>query len=154
MVAEFSKLRWQMRIRCPQWGAIGAFTFALGVFAVSAWGATPLTRQQEHPGAVRYRNDCAACHGLSGNGAGPVAGALTTPPGDLTGLARRNDGEFPADYVRTVIDGRSFDALAHGNLEMPVWGDEYRRSLSALGEARIKQRIDELIEYLRTIQRP
>ncbi len=154
MVAEFPKSLWQLPHRHPRGGVISAITLALSVFTGGTMGAAPATQQQEPLGAVRYRNDCAACHGQSGDGNGPVAGALSTPPADLTGLARRNAGEFPTEYVRTVIDGRSFQALAHGNVEMPVWGDAYRRSLSALGEAKVKQRIEELIEYLRTIQRP
>lgn len=162
MVAEFPKSLWQLSSWYSRRGAtlvqnwrLLALTLALTfVLPISGQAATSANTQQEHPGAVRFRNDCAACHGSAGDGQGPVAGALSTPPSDLTGLARRNAGEFPTEYVRTVIDGRSFEALAHGNLEMPVWGNEYRRSLSGLGEAKVQRRIKELVDYLRTIQRP
>lgn len=105
-------------------------------------------------GAARFRNDCAACHGAEGRGDGPMTPVLSRPPPDLTGLAIRNGGDFPADYVARVIDGRGFELLAHGSLDMPVWGNLYRRSQAAYAEARVKRRIDALVEYLRRIQRP
>jgi len=75
-------------------------------------------------GKSRYMKDCAACHGATGVGDGPVAGALHKAPSGLTHLAARNDGEFPTDYVRRVVDGRDFQQLAHGSVEMPVWGNQ------------------------------
>jgi len=105
-------------------------------------------------GRKRFMQDCAACHGAEGRGDGPAAAALHTQPSDLTGLARRNDGQFPEDYVRKVVDGRDFQQLAHGSVEMPVWGSHYQRSLLALSEARIKGRIDALVVWLKSIQTP
>lgn len=105
-------------------------------------------------GRNRFMQDCAACHGADGRGDGPAAAALNKRPSDLTGLARRNDGQFPTDYVRRVVDGRDFQQLAHGSVEMPVWGNQYRRSLLALSEARISARIDGLVRYLESIQTP
>jgi hypothetical protein len=37
---------------------------------------------------------------------------------------------------------------------MPVWGNQYRRSLLALSEARISARIEGLVAYLESIQTP
>lgn len=103
-------------------------------------------------GKSRYMKDCAACHGATGVGDGPAAGALRKAPSDLTHLAARNDGEFPTDYVRRVVDGRDFQQLAHGSVEMPVWGNQYRSSLLALSEQRIQRRINALVVYLQSIQ--
>lgn len=121
---------------------------------LAAGAAQAEEKTQLELGRTRFMQDCAACHGAEGRGNGPAAGALNKAPSDLTGLARRNDGEFPADYARKVVDGRDFQQLAHGSVEMPVWGDQYRRSLLALSEARISARIDALIAYLESIQTP
>ena len=119
--------------------------------------AGPVFAEEKNPlevGRGRFMQDCAACHGAEARGDGPASGALHTHPSDLTGLSRRNDGKFPTDYVRKVVDGRDFQQLAHGSVEMPVWGNQYRRSLGALSEARISARIDALVTYLESIQKP
>jgi hypothetical protein len=41
-------------------------------------------------------------------------------PTDLTGLARRNQGEFPTYRVEKLLG--SSDLAAHGSKRMPVWG--------------------------------
>ena len=56
-------------------------------------------------GARIFRNYCASCHGVNGNGDGPVASALKTKVPLLTTLARRNDGTFPTARVRSIIAG-------------------------------------------------
>ncbi|MBM4226384.1 MAG: cytochrome c [Gammaproteobacteria bacterium] len=103
-------------------------------------------------GKSRYMKDCAACHGATGVGDGPVAGALHKAPSGLTHLAARNDGEFPTDYVRRVVDGRDLQQLAHGSVEMPVWGNQYRSSLLALSEQHVQRKINALVVYLQSIQ--
>lgn len=121
---------------------------------LAAGAAQAEEKTQLELGRTRFMQDCAACHGAEGRGNGPAASALNKAPSDLTGLARRNDGKFPADYARKVVDGRDFQQLAHGSVEMPVWGNQYRRSLLALSEARIRARIDALVAYLESIQTP
>ena len=46
----------------------------------------------------------------------------------LASFAVRNGGVFPSERVRRIIDGR--DVAAHGNFEMPVWGDAFKRTTS------------------------
>jgi hypothetical protein len=68
-----------------------------------------------------FRAYCASCHGADGKGGGPVAPALKNDLPDLTTIAKRNGGIFPAERVRRIIAGE--DAIiAHGSREMPVWG--------------------------------
>ena len=57
-------------------------------------------------GKVAYESNCAACHGQSGKGNGPVSVELRTTPTDLTLIAKRNGGVFPADVLYRIIDGR------------------------------------------------
>lgn len=103
------------------------------------------------PGAYTYRTYCATCHGTGGKGDGKLASVLTVKPADLTRIAERHDGTFPADYVRARIDGRE-SVPPHGPSDMPIWGDAFAQAEQAGGEAAVKARIDELVEHLRTLQ--
>jgi hypothetical protein len=95
---------------------------------------------------------CAPCHGRDGKGHGPVASVLKTSPSDLTQIAKRNGGVFPADRVEVLVtNGLGADPLqAHGTPEMPVWGPVFR-SLDP-SDARVRVRIANLIAYLDAIQ--
>ena len=72
-------------------------------------------------GEAIYMRFCAACHGKTLKGDGPVAPGLVKKPIDLTELASKNGGVFPFDKVAGMIDGRE-TARMHGNPDMPVWG--------------------------------
>ncbi len=111
-------------------------------------------------GEVEFIGHCAACHGEGGRGDGPVAQVLSTKPANLTEISKRNGGVFPADDVYRIIDGR-IGFWAHGNQEMPVWGQRFRfeameRLATQAGatdpEVIIRQRILSLVAYLESIQ--
>lgn len=110
-------------------------------------------------GRHEFHNRCAPCHGSLGKGDGDMANSLVKRPADLTILARQNNGTFPADRVRAIIDGRSADIAAHGKREMPIWGQEYRAELADSDGAKasnpevyVKGRIDALLSYIASIQ--
>ena len=105
-------------------------------------------------GARDYRELCARCHGEDGHRGGPDAAALPISPPDLTKIAARRGGVFPFDEMAVWIDGRSPAARAHGTREMPVWGVRLAEEYVPGGftEARIRNRIDILVEYLETLQ--
>jgi hypothetical protein len=117
-------------------------------------------------GARDYRELCAKCHGKDGRGNGPAAAKLSEPPPDLTTIAARRGGTFPFNEIAVWIDGRSAAAAGtsaagagpgpHGTREMPVWGVQLSEQYVPGGftEARIRNRIDILVEYLDTLQRP
>lgn len=74
---------------------------------------------------------------------------------DLTRIAHRQGGEFPAKDVHRTIDGR-FEHPAHGPRDMPVWGWQFYRSETMndpAERARVDALIDRLVQYLRTIQK-
>jgi mono/diheme cytochrome c family protein len=96
-----------------------------------------------------YRMYCATCHGRDGKGGGPAAAALKTPPPDLTVLARRRNGVFPAFEAETIIRG-SKALTAHGSGDMPVWGPIFYALDPS--DARVKARIASLVSYLSSIQ--
>ena len=72
-------------------------------------------------------------------------------PANLTEIAKRNGGEFPADMVFRTIDGRQ-PVRGHGGPDMPVWGDAFEKSREAGDEARVKAVIQSLVDYLESIQ--
>jgi len=102
----------------------------------------------EYDGRNLYVGYCASCHGPEGAGDGPVAAGMAFNMADLRTLEARN-GEFPADRLREIIDGRTLRAV-HGTNDMPVWGWQFL--LEEESEAQVAARIDALVEYLRSIQ--
>jgi len=104
-------------------------------------------------GSALFRSYCASCHGAEAKGDGPLAGNLRVAPSDLTRLAKRNHGKFDADKVRRAIDGRGPKEI-HGGSDMPVWGDAFKRAGEGFSEAKVKERIDALVEHLSTLQAP
>jgi len=129
-----------------------AFVAVLAVGAAFAGGP----RQQDSPvygisGAYTYRTSCASCHGTDGKGDGPLAENLRVRPPDLTLLARRHKGEFPADKVFRIIDGRN-PVKGHGGPDMPVWGDAFKNEETGFDDARVREKIRSVVDYLRTLQ--
>ena len=100
-------------------------------------------------GSSLFRAHCASCHGTDARGNGPVAGQLRHMPSDLTQYTRRNGGIFPSERVYRIIDGR--DVAAHGDREMPVWGEAFRM-MPGSSPAAVKARIEAIVRYLQGIQ--
>lgn len=94
---------------------------------------------------------CASCHGRDGKGSGHVAPALKTRPPDLTTLAQRNNGTFPAERVeRTIRGDKQAAAAVHGSSDMPVWGPIFK-GLDARNDVN-EARIENLVKYIESIQ--
>jgi mono/diheme cytochrome c family protein len=102
-------------------------------------------------GSALFRSYCASCHGAEGKGDGPLAANLRVAPADVTRLAKRNHGKFDADKVRRAVDGRGPREI-HGGSDMPVWGDAFKRAGEGYSEAKVKERIDALVEHISTLQ--
>jgi mono/diheme cytochrome c family protein len=103
-----------------------------------------------YSGAELFKRFCASCHGGNGEGDGPVAPTLRVMVPDLTRLAQRRRGEYPAEAVRRIIDGREVRA-AHGARRMPVWGYEFRAAGTEAAQA--DTLVAKLVDHLRSIQR-
>ena len=127
---------------------------ALSASASGAWAQG--TKVDE--GKIEYDSHCAICHGTQGRGNGEMRRFLTTPPSDLTTLAKRSGGAFPNQLAWEIIDGRSAAIGAHGTREMPVWGQAFRREALAQAvtaqqpEWYVRNRIVALLDYLSRIQ--
>jgi len=105
-------------------------------------------------GAESFPRYCGSCHGVRGDGDGPSASALRTRPADLTRIAARRGGTFPAGEIARFIDGR-FALAAHGSREMPVWGERFGETIpdTSVAEEITRGKIATLVEYLKSIQR-
>ena len=120
------------------------------MFLTSLAGATEVV---SYSGEENFQRLCAACHGDSGRGDGPVSEILSTTVPDLTRISERNGGEFPRDMVKQQIDGRD-RITAHGSAQMPVWGYEFYIDEGAGGfsEQGVSATLDALVEYLESLQ--
>ena len=121
--------------------------WAIALCSIGAAGA------QDDTGARLYFNHCAACHGANGEGGGPVAAAMQVGVPNLRTLAQRNGGTFPTADVTAYIDGRK-TKTAHGDRQMPIWGDVFRGPEQGTANRTVRRRIAALVEFITTIQYP
>jgi cytochrome c553 len=107
-----------------------------------------------------YMSSCAPCHGISGDGRGPLAASIESQVPPLNNLADRySDFYFPERYLIEVIDGRK-NMPSHTKREMPIWSNIFGLSkrMQADGEeggvdlAAARQKIEALVAYIRSIQ--
>lgn len=111
----------------------------------------PIKQTSAASGSEMYKSYCAACHGTDGKGNGPAVEALKVVPPDLTTMAARNNGKYPALKVSAVLRGE--EALAaHGTKDMPIWGDLFW-SMSGGHEAEVHQRVANLNSYIESLQK-
>lgn len=123
---------------------IGASLLAQEVKKVPARYTSPAQ------GAEMYKAYCASCHGTDGKGGGPAATALKIAVPDLTQMAKKNAGKFPADHVGQVIMGDSL-VPAHGSKEMPVWGPTFL-ALDQRNRATVMLRAKNLTQHIESLQ--
>jgi mono/diheme cytochrome c family protein len=138
--------------------AVALLALAMGLGACGPEPASPPRRAPPDPVLAELGRDvflryCAACHGERGLGDGPAAGALRTPPADLTRISSRRGGAFPKGEIARFIDGR-FAIEAHGTREMPVWGQRLGERIpeAGLSEEVARGQIATVVEYLESIQ--
>lgn len=129
--------------------ALLAFSTAPGNAQTKEVKKEPVKMTSAASGSEMFDSYCAPCHGRSGKGDGPAASALKVPPANLTELAKKNNGKFPADHVAT--DLRNGVTGAHGSTDMPVWGPLFSK-VSSNDDAIVQMRISNLIHYLESLQ--
>lgn len=137
-------------------GILSAGLFLVAGLTVAGEGQTtmkkvPPSRTAVDSGQEMYHAYCAVCHGADGKGGGPAVPALKDPVPDLTTMAQRNGGKYPAERVTSVLRFGSERLTAHGSKDMPIWGPVFE-SRSSNAKATSTLRIHNLTEYLGTLQ--
>lgn len=102
-------------------------------------------------GMDEYIEHCAACHGADGRGAGELGQKLFKPPGDLTTIARTNDGQFPFWRVFEAIAGETA-VEGHDTMHMPEFISRLRRDDFKRGFHQAHLRVLQLTHYVESIQ--
>lgn len=102
-------------------------------------------------GEELFQSYCAICHGTDGAGNGPMTEHLKLPPADLTRIAARRGGNFPDEQIYQIIDGR-VPVAGHGTGDMPIWGQTLKESEHLKNEKQVRQSINNLVSYLKSIQ--
>ena len=130
-------------------------SLAIAQQAAPAQGApsvkhVPITHAPPNSGKEMFNSYCAVCHGTDAKGTGPAASAMKTNPVDLTSLAKKSGGKYPASHVAAVIRGQAMTA-SHGSQDMPIWGPLFS-SISQGHEGQVQQRISNLVGYIETLQ--
>jgi mono/diheme cytochrome c family protein len=110
----------------------------------------PAAQTSPASGKEMFVSYCAACHGKDAKGDGPAAAGLKALPADLTTLAKRNGGKYPADKVTSILRGQT-NLVPHGDQEMPVWGPVFWK-VSQGNVGQVQQRIANLNHYIESLQ--
>ena len=128
-----------------------------GIAAATTLVLVACAPRPEAVGRVIYDDHCAACHGLAGQGDGPLAADLDTAVPDLTLIATRNGGTFPTAQVISEIDG--YTRIREGRVTMPEFGVDLQAGPLVLydtGDGRqtpTPSKLVALAEYLAALQR-
>jgi mono/diheme cytochrome c family protein len=130
-------------------------TRTAALFAMIAWfiGVPAGATETEERNKALYLQYCGACHGPGGKGDG-LAGTFMRPkPADLTQIAKKNGGEFPARKTMEIIDGRN-TVRAHGDPDMPVWGEIFhdQATWDVRRRTDVQEKIRLITEHLQSIQ--
>lgn len=117
--------------------------------------AGPGAAQDVATGEAIFMRHCATCHGIAGEGDGPMAPALIIQPTDLTALSSNNGGRFPYARVIARIDGRD-PLVSHGS-PMPVYGDFFDGANATIKDEASRPILTsvpvvDLIAWLETVQ--
>jgi len=137
-------------------GAVASLmAMAITADTAMAQAAAPASSAVMAAGKADYLENCADCHGKDGKGGGPNLNVIPgMKPADLTTIAARNGGEFPAQQVADSIDGRA-QVPSHKRFDMPFWGVKFQeegKEFTPESEAKAKARIDAIVAYIKTLQ--
>ncbi len=110
----------------------------------------PIQHTSAASGKEMFTQYCAPCHGAEGKGNGPAASSMKSLPTDLTMLAKKNDGKFPAAKIASTLNFGS-TVGSHGSADMPVWGPLFH-SLDKYHDSVVQQRVSNLVGYIETLQ--
>lgn len=126
----------------------------LPLVALSACIAQDMPDPSE--GQRLYAENCAMCHGVSGQGDGDLAQDMAPAPADLTVITREAGGVFPTAQVLSQIDG--YTRMQGRDQIMPEYGallvgDTVPVQLPDGAYSPVPRPLAALVTYLESIQR-
>ncbi len=115
------------------------------------------TIEKTTTGQTLYLQNCVSCHGVGGKGDGPVAARLSTPPPDLTRIAARRDGVWPALEIMEILSGYSRNILPRE--DMPIIVDLLDNEMSEFDTGNgepilMPTKLIAIANYLESLQYP
>ncbi len=115
------------------------------------------TVETTNDGKTLYMQNCVSCHGVDARGDGPAAARLSTLPPDLTKIAARRDGEWPALEIMEILSGYSRNILPRE--EMPVIVDLLDNDMSEFDTGNgdpilMPTKLIAIADYLESLQDP
>jgi mono/diheme cytochrome c family protein len=128
-----------------------ALVFAVSAAAQGSGNPNAPDLEAAAKGKLIYDRYCTVCHGKGGTGDGPLATELRTAPADLTRLAAKNGGVFPAETVARAVDGRG-TTRAHGTPDMPAWG-EILSHTGGTEASSVESAVARITQYIWSIQK-
>jgi mono/diheme cytochrome c family protein len=124
------------------------FAFALVAFAI---GCANDKKQGIAEGEEWFKSYCTPCHGEKGDGQSQMAGMMETPPKNLRQIAQRRNGQFPDAEISKIIAGVE-KVPGHSTTDMPAWWETFKKAEGITDEKVLKEKIDHITAYLKTIQ--
>lgn len=114
-------------------------------------GDDVLDRAAAAKGQITYVRYCVSCHGEAARGDGPLAKDMRVRVPNLTDLSSRHAGSYPFDQVTAIIRSGKI-VRGHGTLDMPAWGDAFKRT-EGTEEKTVDAVIRNLNHYLWSLQK-
>lgn len=129
------------------------FLLVLGMFLSSISCTERNARKAAvREGEIYYKSYCAICHGENADGQSEMASILNTPPMDLTSIAKRRGGNFPEDEIARII-ATAERTPGHSLGEMPAWWETLKKAEKIEDPELVRQKIENIVAYLKTLQR-
>ncbi|AXI46530.1 cytochrome C [Sulfitobacter sp. SK012] len=115
------------------------------------------TIETTNAGKTLYMQNCVSCHGVDGKGDGPAAARLSAAPADLTKIAARRDGIWPALEIMEILSGYSRNTQPRE--DMPVIVDILDHDMSEFDPGNgnpflMPTKLIEIANYLESLQDP
>ena len=115
------------------------------------------TIEKTTTGKTLYLQNCVSCHGVDGKGDGPVAARLSTQPPDLTRIAARRNGVWPALEIMEILSGYSRNILPRE--DMPIIVDLLDNEMSEFDRGNgepilMPTKLIAIANYLEALQDP